>query len=81
MTGTYARLGGSVVAGEQCTLWRTKDADGHSSDVCYTADGILLQVAQGGQITVRALTVSRTAQPDSVFAVPAGLKTEAPATP
>lgn len=81
MTGTYARLGGSVVAGEQCTLWRTKDADGHSSDVCYTADGILLQVAQGGQITVRALTVSRTTQPDSVFAVPAGLKTEAPATP
>ncbi|WP_408736266.1 hypothetical protein [Acetobacter tropicalis] len=81
MTGTYARLGGSVVAGEQCTLWRTKDTDGHASDVCYTADGLLLQVAQGGQITVRALSVNRVSQPDTVFAVPAGLKKEAPATP
>lgn len=81
MVGTYARLGGSVVAGESCIIWRTKDADGHASDVCYTADGLLLQVAQQGQITVRALRVSRVAQPDEVFAIPSGLKKEAPAKP
>nr|WP_298796694.1 hypothetical protein [uncultured Acetobacter sp.] len=81
MVGTYARLGGSVVAGESCTIWRTRDADGHASDVCYTADGLLLQVAQQGQITVRALRVSRVAQPDEIFAIPSGLKKEAPATP
>lgn len=81
ITGTYARLGSSIVAGERCTLWRTKDTDGHVSDVCYTADGLLLQVAQGQQITVRALSVSRSAQPDNVFAIPAGLKQETPATP
>ncbi|GAN68147.1 hypothetical protein AA0473_1277 [Acetobacter orleanensis NRIC 0473] len=81
MVGTYARLGGSVVAGEHCIIWRTRDADGHASDVCYTADGLLLQVAQQGQITVRALRVSRVAQPDAVFAIPSGLKKEAPVKP
>ncbi|WP_250698350.1 hypothetical protein [Acetobacter pasteurianus] len=79
--GTYARLGNSVVAGEQCTLWRTTDADGHPTDACYTPDGLLLQVAQQGQVTVRALSVSRATQPDSVFAIPSGLKREAPAHP
>lgn len=81
MTGTYARLGSSIVAGEGCTVWRTKDTDGHASDVCYTPDGLLLQVAQGQQITVRALSVSRAAQPDVVFAIQAGLKQVAPAGP
>ncbi|WP_349935076.1 hypothetical protein [Acetobacter sp. A11-2] len=79
--GTYARLGNSVVAGEQCTLWRTTDADGHPTDACYTPDGLLLQVAQQGQVTVRALSVSRATQPDNVFAIPSGLKREAPAHP
>ncbi|NHO55812.1 hypothetical protein GOB86_01750 [Acetobacter lambici] len=81
MVGSYARLGSSVVAGEQCTVWRTKDTDGHPTDACYTADGVLLQVAQGGQITVRALSVQRTAQPDSLFVIPPGLRQEAPAHP
>ncbi|MFT8419223.1 MAG: hypothetical protein ABF636_10415 [Acetobacter sp.] len=81
MVGSYARLGSSVVAGEQCTVWRTKDTDGHPTDACYTADGLLLQVAQGGQITVRALSVVRAAQPDSLFVIPPGLKQEAPAHP
>lgn len=81
MVGSYARLGSSVVAGEQCTIWRTKDTDGHPTDACYTADGLLLQVAQGGQITVRALSVQRVAQPDSLFVIPPGLQQEAPAHP
>ncbi|MGG6428728.1 hypothetical protein ACQ5TV_01970 [Acetobacter ghanensis] len=81
MVGSYARLGSSVVASEQCTVWRTKDTDGHQTDACYTADGLLLQVAQGGQITVRAVSVQRTPQPDSLFVIPDGLKREAPAHP
>ncbi|MBO1323870.1 hypothetical protein K2X14_01720 [Acetobacter sp. TBRC 12305] len=80
-TGTYARLGSSTVAGEGCTLWRTTDTDGRQTDACYTADGLLLQVVQNGQVRVRALSVSRAAQPDSVFAIPAGLKSEGPAHP
>ncbi len=81
VAGSYARMGSSVVAGEQCTVWRTKDTDGHPTDACYTADGLLLQVAQGGQITVRALSVQRAPQPDSLFVIPAGLQQEAPAHP
>jgi hypothetical protein len=80
-SGTYARVGQSVVAGEACQVWRTVDTEGHESDACYTADGILLQVVQQGRIMVRALTVSRAAQPDSVFEVPAGLVVQAPAHP
>ncbi|MCH4142411.1 hypothetical protein [Acetobacter peroxydans] len=80
-SGVYVRVGQSVVAGEACQVWRTVDTDGHESDACYTADGILLQVAQQGRIMVRALTVSRTPQPDSVFEVPAGLVAQAPAHP
>jgi hypothetical protein len=80
-SGTYARVGQSIVAGEACQLWRTVDTEGHESDACYTADGILLQVVQQGRIMVRALTVSRAAQPDSVFEVPAGLVVQAPAHP
>ena len=81
MVGSYARLGSSVVAGEQCTVWRTTDTDGHPTDACYTADGLLLQVAQGGQITVRALSVQRVTQPDDLFVIPPGLRQEAPAHP
>jgi hypothetical protein len=80
-SGTYVRVGQSVVAGEACQVWRTVDTEGHESDACYTADGILLQVVQQGRIMVRALTVSRAAQPDSVFEVPAGLVVQAPAHP
>lgn len=80
-SGTYARVGQSIVAGEACQVWRTVDTEGHESDACYTADGILLQVVQQGRIMVRALTVSRAAQPDSVFEVPAGLVVQAPAHP
>ncbi|QEO18475.1 hypothetical protein FLP30_00840 [Acetobacter vaccinii] len=80
-TGSYTRLGASTVAGQACTIWRTSDTEGRPSDACYTDDGLLLQVAQQGQVTVRALSVQRTPQPDSIFAVPEGLRQENPAHP
>lgn len=80
-SGVYARVGQSVVAGEPCQVWRTVDTEGHEGDACYTADGILLQVVQQGRIMVRAISVSRTPQPDQVFESPAGFTAQAPAHP
>ncbi|MFT9442085.1 MAG: hypothetical protein ABF593_10030 [Acetobacter papayae] len=80
-SGAYTRLGQSVVAGETCEVWRTVDTEGHEGDACYTSDGILLQVVQQGHITVRAISVSRAAQPDRIFEVPAGFAVQAPAHP
>ena len=81
MMGHYARLGSSVVAGEHCTLWRTKDSDGFVTDACYTTDGLLLQVSRKQKIMVQAVRVDRAAQPDSIFRVPEGFSKVAPATP
>ena len=77
--GTFSRLDTAMVAGQFCTNWRTTDDSGHQSDACYTPDGILLQVMQKGQITARALSVTREVQPDSVFAVPQDYRPVAPA--
>ncbi|MBB2167353.1 hypothetical protein HLH36_03100 [Gluconacetobacter aggeris] len=74
-SGDWARGETMLVAGESCTVWHTHDTDGRVSDVCYSDDGVMLQVMQGDRIVVRAEQVSRAIQPDLVFVVPAGLKT------
>ncbi|WP_242010039.1 hypothetical protein [Acetobacter conturbans] len=78
-SGSFQRLGTAIVAGQFCTNWRTADADGRSGDACYTQDGILMQVMQKGQVVVRAVSVDRIAQPDSLFVVPETYKLVAPA--
>ncbi|MBB2164182.1 hypothetical protein HLH26_06440 [Gluconacetobacter sp. 1b LMG 1731] len=72
--GNWARGETMLVAGESCTVWHTHDSDGRVSDVCYSEGGDMLQVMQGDQIVVRAEQVTHDAQPDTVFAVPEGLK-------
>ncbi|MBB2205095.1 hypothetical protein [Gluconacetobacter takamatsuzukensis] len=73
--GDWARGETMLVAGESCTVWHTHDTDGRVSDVCYSDGGDMLQVTQDDRIVVRAEQVSHASQPDSVFAVPPGLKT------
>ncbi|GBR10523.1 hypothetical protein AA0522_2410 [Gluconacetobacter liquefaciens NRIC 0522] len=72
--GNWARGETMLVAGESCTVWHTHDSDGRVSDVCYSEGGDMLQVMQGDQIVVRAEQVTHDAQPDTIFAVPTGLK-------
>jgi hypothetical protein len=79
--GSWSRGATMLVAGQSCTVWRTPDMDGHASDVCYSDDGVMMQVVQGGRLMVRAESVARAAQPDSVFAIPPGLKDIAAAHP
>lgn len=76
---SFKKLGTDMVSGQLCTVWRTTDQDGHESDACYTEDGILLQVKQQGRILVRALSVERTPQPDTLFVIPESYSTVAPA--
>lgn len=77
--GSFKKLGTDMVSGQFCTIWRTTDQDGHESDACYTEDGILLQVKQQGRILVRALSVERVPQPDTLFAIPETYSVVAPA--
>ncbi|WP_259650123.1 hypothetical protein [Gluconacetobacter diazotrophicus] len=79
--GNWSRGATMLVAGQPCTVWQTHDTDGQASEVCYSDDGVMMQAMQGARIVVRAESVARTAQPDSVFAIPAGLKEVAAAHP
>ncbi|MBB2200175.1 hypothetical protein [Gluconacetobacter tumulisoli] len=72
-TGVWARGPSMTVAGQPCIVWHTTDTDGRASDVCYTDDGVMLQVVQNGRVLVQADSLSRSAQPDPVFAIPDGL--------
>ncbi|MBM9401818.1 hypothetical protein JUN65_09495 [Gluconacetobacter azotocaptans] len=71
--GVWARGPSMVVAGQPCTVWHATDTDGRASDVCYTDDGVMLQVVRDGHVLVQADTLVRAAQPDPVFAIPDGL--------
>lgn len=77
--GNFQRLGTDVIAGQYCVNWRTTDQDGHTSDVCYTPDGILVRVMQDSRVLVQAVAVDRAPQPDSLFTIPADFSSVAPA--
>ncbi|WP_342628245.1 hypothetical protein AAC691_20170 [Nguyenibacter vanlangensis] len=72
--GSWIHGATMLVAGQPCTAWQTADTDGQASEVCYSDDGVMLQATRNGHVMVRAETVRRTAQPDAVFAIPAGLR-------
>ncbi|GBQ28145.1 hypothetical protein AA0472_2592 [Acetobacter estunensis NRIC 0472] len=77
--GSFARMGTDTVAGQFCTVWRTVDQDGRPGDACYTADGILVRMVQGGRTMVQAVSVERVPQPDALFVVPQDYSETAPA--
>ena len=71
-SGAFVRAGEATIAGLSCTDWQTKDAAGQPTEVCLTADGVLLRATIGGHTAMVAQTVEYAAQPASVFALPAG---------
>ncbi|MFT9455531.1 hypothetical protein [Komagataeibacter saccharivorans] len=72
--GNWLRTGTATVANIPCTLWQTQDTDQRSSEICYTDDGVMLEVIRDGKVMVEATAVTRAPQADGVFAIPSGLK-------
>ncbi len=68
----FTRAGSATIAGLPCTDWQTKDAAGQPTEVCLTADGVLLRARIGGHTAMLARSVDYATQPASVFALPAG---------
>ena len=69
---SYRRRGTARVAGVECTMWDTRDEAGRATQVCITADGVLLRAGQDGQVLIEAVSVSYAAQDAASFHVPAG---------
>ncbi|WP_130730333.1 DUF4412 domain-containing protein [Komagataeibacter xylinus] len=72
--GTWLRTGVSKVAGLPCALWQTQDTDQRPSEICYTDDGVMLEVIRDGKVMVEATSVNHTPQDAGVFEIPSGLK-------
>ncbi|AZV38539.1 hypothetical protein CFR75_00340 [Komagataeibacter xylinus] len=72
--GTWLRTGVSKVAGLPCALWQTQDTDQRASEICYTDDGVMLEVIRDGKVMVEATSVNHATQDAGVFQIPSGLK-------
>ncbi|RFD20753.1 hypothetical protein DY926_04105 [Komagataeibacter melaceti] len=72
--GNWLRTGTATVAGTTCNLWQTQDTDQRPSEICYTDDGVMLEVIRDGRVMVEASSVTRAPQGEDVFAIPSGLK-------
>ncbi|MEG3348703.1 hypothetical protein [Novacetimonas sp. GS1] len=79
--GTWLRTGSATVAGHACTLWQTSDTDQRQSEICYTDDGVMLQVVRDGKVMVQATTIDTAPQDSTTFDVPSGLKEVRAANP
>lgn len=71
-SGGYTRLAGPVqsIAGRSCTEWQVRDADGRQTVLCLGDDGVVLRVRQDARVLLLARSVSDTAQPEALFAIP-----------
>ncbi|WP_239020210.1 hypothetical protein [Novacetimonas pomaceti] len=72
--GSWLRTGSATVAGHACTLWQTSDTDQRPSEICYTDDGVMLEVVRDGKVMVEATSIATIPQDSAVFDVPSGLK-------
>ena len=70
----FTRRGQDTVAGIACAEWTTVDAAGEPTDVCITADGVLLRALAAGRVLLMATSVRYDSQPPEVFALPDGYK-------
>jgi hypothetical protein len=77
-SGSYVRLGEQVVAGTPCTEWRTPDASGVSSQVCFTDDGVMLRARHDTEILMEAAQVRYAIQDPALFNLPAGVTVQIP---
>lgn len=69
--GTFSLLGEDKVAGLDCTEWQLKDPGGLETQLCVTADGVLLRLRAGERVLLQASSVAFATQPASVFQPPA----------
>lgn len=76
--GSYVRLGERVVAGTPCTEWRTPDASGVPSQVCFTADGVMLRARRDAEVLVQAAQVRYAIQDPALFSLPPGVTVQTP---
>jgi hypothetical protein len=77
----YSPLGADSVAGVGCRWWNATDSDGQHGSFCYSEDGLLLEARRDGHVLVRAVSVSREVQPESLFVPPADYRNVAAAHP
>ena len=77
----YQPVGDSVVAGERCTDYVTKNAVGTAVTVCLTTDGILLRASAEGSPALVAVAVKRGSVPAAVFLPPADARLVDPPPP
>jgi hypothetical protein len=79
-SGPYTRLGDQVVAGTPCTEWRTPDASGVQSQVCFTADGVLLRARHDAEILMQAVQVHYAIQDPALFSPAPDVTVQAPSS-
>ncbi len=70
--GRYARGGGDEVSGMACTDWTTHDTKGRATEICVTADGVLLRVRSDGRVLAGATRVEYGPQDPALFQLPRG---------
>ena len=74
----FVRLGGTRVAGLDCTEWRTRDTRGEETIACYTADGVLLRARNGSGTMMEAVSVHYGPLSGAAFVVPDGYSHQRP---
>ncbi len=70
--GRYVRGGADEVSGMACTDWTTQDAKDRATDICVTADGVLLRVRLNGRTLADATRVEYGPQDAALFELPPG---------
>ncbi len=76
--GRYTRGADDAVAGTACTEWTVLDTPSRPSEICITADGVLLQVRVGTHLLAAATRIEYAPQDAALFEVPAGYAKEQP---
>jgi hypothetical protein len=70
--GRYVRGGGDEVSGMACTDWITHDTKGLATEICVTADGVMLRVRRDGHVLAGAARVEYGPQDPALFELPQG---------
>ena len=70
--GRYERGGADEVSGMACTDWTTHDTKGRATEICVTADGVMLRVRSDGRVLAGAARVEYGPQDPTLFELPRG---------
>jgi hypothetical protein len=70
--GGYVRGRADEVLGMACTDWTTRDTKARATEICVTADGVLLRVRVAGRVLADAARVEYAPQAPALFQIPQG---------